>query len=176
MSIFINKDIDRIFINFCDLMDDFITIKQLNKYYERLIGNHFLFGSWKELVLFNKNNNNIKFSIQTNESLFVNACRTNNLLCKYLIKKFTNINIHANNELAFKLSCFYGHLNVAQWLIDLSKQSEFSLIDIHTFNEEAFRSSCYNGHLNVAHWLVSLSNKYRILNSTDNKIEYQIID
>ena len=38
----------------------------------------------------------------------------------------------------FEWSCRNGHLHVAQWLIELGKQSD-SLINIHANNEYAFR-------------------------------------
>ena len=36
MSIFMIKDIDNIFLLFCDVIDDLIIIKQLNKYYNQI--------------------------------------------------------------------------------------------------------------------------------------------
>src|SRR5271154_4600933 len=37
------------------------------------------------------------------------------------------------------------HIEVAQWLIQLSQQLGFTLIDIHVHNEYAFQMSCENG-------------------------------
>ena len=48
-SIFMIKDIDKIFLLFCDVIDDLIIIKQLNKYYSQLINNNILFQSWIKL-------------------------------------------------------------------------------------------------------------------------------
>ena len=56
------------------------------------------------------------------------------------------------------MSCKNGHLHIAQWLIELGKQSN-SLINIHMDNELAFRKSCANGHLNIAQWLIELGKK-----------------
>jgi len=59
-------------------------------------------------------------------------------------------------DFAFRLACGYGHLNVAQWLIDLSKDTETygGPIDIHAFSDFAFRVACYHGHFDIARWLI----------------------
>src|SRR3984957_20644461 len=55
------------------------------------------------------------------------------------------INIHADDEYAFRSCCQNGHINVAQWLYGLGG------INIHA-NEYAFKYSCDSGHINVAQW------------------------
>jgi hypothetical protein len=65
-----------------------------------------------------------------------------------------SIDIHADNEYAFRLSCGYGNIEVAKWLWEISNKS----IDIHAENEYAFIWSCVNGHLDVAKWLWEISN------------------
>ena len=155
MSIFTIKDFDNILLSFCDPIDDLIMIKQLNKYYCQIINNNNLFKSWIELYSVTEND----FGPTTNNNLFINACATNNLLHKYLIRKFNNINIHEYNEYAFWKSCSNGHLNIVQWLIDLSLMN-FPLINIHACNELAFMMCCNNGHLNIAKWLIDLGKKF----------------
>jgi len=66
------------------------------------------------------------------------------------------INIHINNEEAFRLSCYHGHLEVAKWLMEISKENG-ETINIHIKNEEAFRLSCSYGHLEVVKWLMEIS-------------------
>lgn len=156
MSIFAIRDIDDILLSFCDIMDDFIIINQLNKYYKQLIIKNILFKSWTELRVFDRENK--IYDLTKNNSLFINACDTNNLMCKYLSKKYIDIDIHANNEYAFQLSCQNGDLDLAQYLVDLGQKSN-SLINIHEDNELAFRWSCQNGHLNIAEWLINLGQK-----------------
>jgi hypothetical protein len=55
----------------------------------------------------------------------------------------------------FMSSCEEGHLEVAQWLWSISKET----IDIHVRCEYVFRLSCGYGHLDVAQWLWSISNE-----------------
>ena len=66
-------------------------------------------------------------------------------------------------EGAFRWACLYGHLHVAQWLLQIKPD-----INISADNEYAFRWACYYGHLHVAQWLlqqkptinISINNEY----------------
>jgi hypothetical protein len=78
------------------------------------------------------------------------------------------INIHANNEEAFRKSCKYERLEIAKWLYKISKENG-EIINIHANNEEAFRKSCKYGRLEIAKWLCSLCDEYYI-EIEDNKI------
>ena len=60
------------------------------------------------------------------------------------------IDIHANNDEAFRMACCWGHLETAQWLYSLGD------VDIHTDDEYAFRWACSHKHLETAKWLYSL--------------------
>src|SRR5580692_2014636 len=66
-----------------------------------------------------------------------------------------SLNIHKDNECAFRWSCWYGRLEVVKWLYDLGLQLN-SPINIHVDNEYAFKCCCQNGHLGVAKWLYDL--------------------
>ena len=61
-----------------------------------------------------------------------------------LKKEYGKIDIHANNEYAFRWSCYNGNLEIVKWLLSLKE--EYGKIDIHADDESAFRWSCYNGH------------------------------
>jgi hypothetical protein len=150
MSIFRNNDIDTNLLDYLDLIDGYIPISLTNKYYYKRISNSNAFKLWKDLHLAHNRIEKISYP----NSLFISACRINNPLFTYLIKKFKNptINIHTNYDCAFRYSCENGHLNVAQSLINLSRTP----INIHANREYAFRYSCGNGHLNVAQWLINL--------------------
>ena len=81
---------------------------------------------------------------------FINACRDGDLdNAKQLLLLNQNIDIHADDEYAFRYSCAYGHLDVAKWLWSLDQN-----IDIHADNDHAFRCSCGNGYIEVAKWLI----------------------
>lgn len=75
----------------------------------------------------------------------------------YQIKKITNnkIDIHAQNNQAFRSSCENGHLEVAKYVYSLGEIDENGTIDIHVYNDEPFRKSCANGHLEVAQFIYS---------------------
>jgi hypothetical protein len=60
-----------------------------------------------------------------------------------------DVNIHAENDGTFRLSCANGHLEVAQWLYNLGN------VDIHPKNS-AFRSAGVKSHLSVAQWIYGL--------------------
>jgi hypothetical protein len=62
------------------------------------------------------------------------------------------VDIHANNEEAFRVSCDHEKLEVARWLVSLDAD-----VDIHVF-DEVFRFACLDGKLEVAQWLVGLTN------------------
>ena len=44
--------------------------------------------------------------VSKNNNLFINACETNNLLHKYLIKKFVDIDIHEYSEYPFQIELY----------------------------------------------------------------------
>ena len=89
---------------------------------------------------------------------FINACRDGDLdNAKQLLLLNQNIDIHADDEYAFRYSCAYGHLDVAKWLWSLDQN-----IDIHADDEYAFRYSCIYGHLELAKWLWSLNQNINI--------------
>ena len=65
-------------------------------------------------------------------STFVDACKNGDIEKAKKMYSLGNINIHADNEDAFKCSCTNGHIEVAKWLYSLGD------IDIHVYNEYAF--------------------------------------
>jgi hypothetical protein len=78
---------------------------------------------------------------------FIDYIREGNLnKAKKFLQKNQNYDIHVCDELAFRWSCTYGHLDVLKWIWDISNHK----INIDVRDEEAFRSSCYYGHLDVA--------------------------
>ena len=56
------------------------------------------------------------------------------------------------HNLAFRIACEKGYLNMAQWLWSLG----LTLEDAQDAHNTAFGSACLNGHLEVALWLYTL--------------------
>ena len=61
-----------------------------------------------------------------------------------------NIDVHSDNEYGFRVACYYGHLNVVQYLLE----NNFN-IDVHANDDEGFRWACWQGHLNVIKYLIT---------------------
>ena len=57
---------------------------------------------------------------------------------------------HITDWLAFVDACANGHLEVAQWLVDVGGMHPYSVM------QDAFTRACANGQLAVAKWLVGL--------------------
>ncbi len=68
-----------------------------------------------------------------------------------------DINISRAEE-AFREACFYGHLDVAQWLLHIKPT-----INILANNEQAFLYACQNKYLHVAQWLATLKPEFKII-------------
>ena len=121
MSIII-QDIDSIIIDKCDSINDFLSIRCVNHNLYKLVINNLLFIEWQQ---FNSIHENINF---------LDACRFGYfIICKYLLRTKI-INIHANDEYAFKWSCFNNHHNIAKWLIKLGSKPGFGQIDQKIIN------------------------------------------
>jgi hypothetical protein len=75
--------------------------------------------------------------------IFIYYCRNGDLInAKKYFEENPNINIHAWNDEAFRMSCCFGQLEVAKWLWKINQN-----INIHAEDEEVFRLSCEKGHL-----------------------------
>ena len=59
------------------------------------------------------------------------------------------VDIHARDDYAFYWACAHGHESIARWLHSLG-------VDIHTNDDDAFRWACAHGHESIARWLHSL--------------------
>jgi ankyrin repeat protein len=88
---------------------------------------------------------------------FIDLCKHGNLqkiqeyYCNYYNDFNKILDISADNESAFVCACDYGHLELAQWLLEMKPD-----IDISAGGDDAFCFACYNGHLKVAQWLLHL--------------------
>lgn len=158
-------ELDYKIIKYLDPFNDYEHLCQTNKYYNELIKNNELYKGLKFLRRYYKMNYQDIANINT---FFIEACSHGYIkLAKYLYNS-NDINIHRNNEIAFRNSCSYGRKNVAEWLYNISKIDN-NKINIHIWNEYAFRYSCTNGHFDTAQWLYNLSR-----NDNNTKINIHI--
>ena len=87
---------------------------------------------------------------------FINLCSKGNLLgAQQHLQLYPNMDISAQNEEAFHWACNLGHLEMAQWLFQISKERGH-YINISAINDWVFRVVCGNGHLHVAQWLLQI--------------------
>ena len=145
MNIIIS-DIDKYIVDLVDLRT-LANLLLVNKFFYEYISVKPVMYQWKRI-------NSMK--LYTINDIFTKICGMGFLeYAKYFVNE-NEIDIHAYNDYAFRLSCENGHLELAQWLIQLGESSGYTKIDIHASNKDAFRSSCYHGHIEVAQWLVQL--------------------
>ena len=65
------------------------------------------------------------------------------------------INIHADDDYAFRKSCEYEYVEMAKWLYSLGG------IDIHANDDWEFKASCMHGHLKNGKMAILIEwNKY----------------
>jgi hypothetical protein len=87
------------------------------------------------------------------ESIFLDACKSGDIQTLRSLD-YSRIDIHADDDWAFRYACYYGHLNVVKFLPTL--EPSHGSIDIHAGNEYAFQIACKNGHLDVVKFLLTL--------------------
>jgi len=92
-------------------------------------------------------------------SYFSESCKNGHLEMAQWLYSFGGVDIHANNEKAFRFACYRGHLEVAQWLYSLGG------VDIHAHNDTAFTMCNYI----IKNWLYSLDSEYYKKFCIDNK-------
>ena len=91
------------------------------------------------------------------------------------------IDIHANNEEAFRFACINGHLEVAKWLLYISEKKKlicgssaialqadrYPRSGLETINinaiKFAFHWTCANNHFHIARWLLTLYTKKELI-------------
>ena len=52
------------------------------------------------------------------------------------------VDIHADNECAFRWACYNGHIEIVRLLLSDEVTNKFGKIDIHANNEYAFHWAC----------------------------------
>ena len=154
-------DIDQIIVSLTEL-PTLVNLGCVNKYFYTLVLNQPILKQW--LIIKNMHG---KKSIG---EIFIEVCMKGFLSYGMFLLKKNKININASYEGAFRLSCYHGRIQVAQWLVQLGESGEYKRININANYEGAFRSSCYHGRIQVAQWLVQLgeSGEYKRININAN--------
>ena len=98
-----------------------------------------------------------------NETKFMIACVwKKTVLIKNLISE--GVNIHYLHEMAFKIACSGGHIEIVKYLTMLYNNKiqsgkNHNMIDIHIKYEYGFRTAAENGHIKVMKYLINLYKK-----------------
>jgi ankyrin repeat protein len=96
---------------------------------------------------------------------FCLCCEHGHLKCvKWFLSEFKELDIHINNDIAFRLCCQNGHLDIAKFLILNDILHE---IDIHACHEFAFQMCCRYGNNLIAEWLLTLEENYGKITNYD---------
>jgi hypothetical protein len=85
---------------------------------------------------------------EKNES-FCYCCEKGYIYMAKWIHRLGGVNIHDNDDRAFRRSCEFDHLEIAKWLYSIGA-------NIHAHNDRAFRRSCRYGNYEMAKWLCSI--------------------
>jgi len=89
------------------------------------------------------------YYLRTYNDAFIEACANGHLdVAMWIIDIKIPIDIHLDDDKAFRFSCANGHLAMAKYVYKLDH-----LVDAHAGDEYAFIWSCLNGYLDVSMWL-----------------------
>ncbi len=112
----------------------------------------------REYQLLYKWCNENKYKIY-NHYFFIEACRSGNLPeVQKFINTYGNKYVSNFNDCAFNISCHDGHMNIAQYLLQIQPNINISKL--------AFHWSCIKGHIHIAKWLYKLNPTVLISNDT----------
>jgi hypothetical protein len=158
-------DIDLLLIEFL-AVDDLRSLYQVNKFYWNLIRRklqvfHLFFGDYnqkrpKSLRPHNPHN------------MLIEAIKYGKVeICEYICSKY-GIDIHYDNEEAFRTCCSFNLEELAQWLYS---RSNFS-INIRVAEDLCFSHACLNGNLKMAKWLLELDNTIDTHGTRERALRY----
>jgi|688.fasta_scaffold348402_1 hypothetical protein len=88
---------------------------------------------------------------------FIKACKEGNLKQAQSIYIKNKPDIHAKEDKAFRIACYYKNIIIAKWLYSLKDKP-----NIHVKNEFVFRYACFRGDIGdieIVKWLIILKNK-----------------
>lgn len=141
------KDIDTLFLSYCDLIDDYPRIAAINKDCHYLVIHNDQYIALQHLLNYILSQRRTSI---TKNIMFIDACRINNPLCRYLFNKYFHDNKYST-YLAFSCCCEHGNLEIAKWLYDAVT------IEPARSDNKCFMMSIDNGHLSIAKWLLDVS-------------------
>ena len=88
------------------------------------------------------------------EETFIQLCKKGDLLgAQQYYQLNPTIDISAQDDKVFRWTCFEGHLELAQWLLQVCPTINISNSEI---NDYTFLSACAIGYLEMAKWLLQL--------------------
>ena len=150
-------DIDQIIVSLTEL-PALVNLGCVNKYFYGLVSNQPIIKQWLIIKTMHRT--------ASIDDIFTEACKNGFLSYGMFLLFEEKIDIHADNESAFRWSCANGHIQAARWLINLGESEEYGKININANDEFAFRWSCTDGHIEIAHWLIQLgeSGEYKKIN------------
>lgn len=163
--IFPIPEIDSMIINYLDYFSDFKQLALVNKYYHKHIENNSIY---QDLQNFSLERKHMFLDIplkKKSEEIFCLACKYDYpQVAEYIYHKYS-IDIHVENDYAFRLSCFAKDLYTAKWLYSLMENKSNLRYD----NDIAFQRSCENGNRKLIKWLCTLCDDYRY------KVNYEAV-
>lgn len=172
-------ELEQMIFDYLDPLTDYKLMLLVNKYYCDLFGKNRLYIELKTISV-EKNNIYcyyreccycVKKSVNKIHCHFINACKNGYILTiKFLLENF-KINIHIDDDYAFRLACENGHTETVKYLFSLDNK-----INIHAVNNDAFVKACMNNHLDIAKYLVSLMNKEVQMESSNQTKSLNISD
>ena len=143
-------EIEHIIISFLNFPEDYKILTRVSKYYNHVITNVSKYREFRDFCQ-KKDHLELDSTVDNAEETYRNfyeACRYNYLnIAKHLFTT-CEINIHLNDEYAFRKSYTRGNNNIANWLLDIGNKLE-NPIDIRVRNDALFRWSCMRGHLEL---------------------------
>ncbi len=79
---------------------------------------------------------------------FLEACKSGRIeQAKQLVTEH-QVDVHGNDEDAFKWACRNGYIEIAKWLVQDHQ------VDVHIDYEKAFRWAQNNGQIKITNWLI----------------------
>ncbi len=137
-----------------------------------------------------------KQTIQMNIEIFYSACKKGCLKRVQQLYSDLHIYVYDYMEQSFTCACRFGHLDVAQWLlevkpdIDVKYGYRYALGNGHLdvaqwisdvcpyinnnteHHEQAFRYACYNNNIQAAQWILKVNPNINIYTHNDFAYKY----